>query len=178
MKNNKGFTLTEILLAVMIVGIIGIALAALTTAALRESEVGRVRLMLRNQISLFLRQLRQDIREAESITVSAGGTGFDLAKRSLGPIMPAQNLVTVQYSCGGGLCLRDGVSVLSHVQSSSVTDWQKPFVIITDGGKDSVNAVLRVRIVVGVDSEPAIKEAIEETILLPHGLAVKQTQTQ
>ena len=48
MKNNKGFTLTEILLAVMIVGIIGVALAALTTAASREGGVGRSKILLRN----------------------------------------------------------------------------------------------------------------------------------
>ena len=33
MKNRKGFTLTEVLLAVMVVGLIGVALASLTTAA-------------------------------------------------------------------------------------------------------------------------------------------------
>ena len=39
MKNNKGFTLTEILLAVMIVGLIAISLAALTRAAAREYAI-------------------------------------------------------------------------------------------------------------------------------------------
>ena len=61
MKNNKGFTLTEILLAVMIVGIIGVALAALTTASSREAGVGRSRVLLRNNLSLAMRQLRQDV---------------------------------------------------------------------------------------------------------------------
>ena len=61
MKNNKGFTLTEILLAVMIVGLIAISLAALTRAAARESGVGRSRIMLRNNLSRFMRTLRTDI---------------------------------------------------------------------------------------------------------------------
>ena len=65
MKNNKGFTLAEILLAVLIVGIIGVALAAVTTAALRESGTGRTRLILRNQLSIAVRQLRQDIQLAQ-----------------------------------------------------------------------------------------------------------------
>lgn len=60
MTNKKGFTLTEILLAVMIVGIIGVALASLTTAASRESGVGRSKVMLRNNLSIALRQLRQE----------------------------------------------------------------------------------------------------------------------
>ena len=50
----------EVLLAALIVGVIGIALAALTTAAVREGGVGRTRVMLRHQLSLAMQQLRQD----------------------------------------------------------------------------------------------------------------------
>lgn len=67
MKNKKGFTLTEILLAVMIVGIIGVALAALTTAASRESGVGRSKVLLRNNLSIALRQLRRDVQESSRV---------------------------------------------------------------------------------------------------------------
>lgn len=72
MKNNKGFTLTEILLAVMIVGIIGVALAALTTAASRESGVGRSRVLLRNNLSLAMRQLRQDMHTNTQLQYARG----------------------------------------------------------------------------------------------------------
>lgn len=72
MKNKKGFTLTEILLAVMIVGIIGVALAALTTAASRESGVGRSKVLLRNNLSIVLRQLRKDIRESSRVLYVRG----------------------------------------------------------------------------------------------------------
>lgn len=72
MKNKKGFTLTEILLAVMIVGIIGIALAALTTAASRESGVGRSKVLLRNNLSIALRQLRHDIQESSRVLYVRG----------------------------------------------------------------------------------------------------------
>ncbi len=183
MINKKGFTLTEILLAVMIVGVIGIALAALTTAALRESGVGRSRLMLRNQISLFLRQLRQDVRESTQITTASGG-GLTLSQANpiggyvtLGPNQKADTSIT--YSCSGtsncgGLCTRAGTGVLAHVCSGSTDKWTTypEFTVISDGNVDNVQAVLRVRLVVGMDSNPPIKEAIEETILLPHGVAI------
>ncbi len=72
MKNKKGFTLTEILLAVMIVGIIGVALAALTTAASRESGVGRSKILLRNNLSIALRQLREDIHNSSRVMYVRG----------------------------------------------------------------------------------------------------------
>ena len=72
MKKKKGFTLTEILLAVMIVGIIGIALASLTTAASRESGVGRSKILLRNNLSIALRQLREDIHNSSRVLYVRG----------------------------------------------------------------------------------------------------------
>lgn len=72
MKYKNGFTLTEVLLAVMIVSIIGLALASLTTAASRESGVGSSRVMLRNNLSIALRQLRQDVHEASQILFVQG----------------------------------------------------------------------------------------------------------
>ena len=72
MKKNNGFTLTEVLLAVMIVGIIGVALASLTTAASRESGVGSSRVMLRNSLSVALRQLRQDVHQASRVLFVKG----------------------------------------------------------------------------------------------------------
>lgn len=76
MKNKSGFTLTEVLLAVMVVGLIGVALASLTTAATRESGVGRSKVMLRNNLSLFLRTLRDDINAATYINMgSTSGPG-------------------------------------------------------------------------------------------------------
>jgi len=64
LKKHAGFTLTEVLLAVMIVGIIGVALAALTRAAARESGVGRSKIMLSNNLTSFYRQLRKDLATA------------------------------------------------------------------------------------------------------------------
>ncbi len=72
MKNRTGFTLTEILLAVLVVAIIGVALASLTSAASRESGVGSSKVMLRNSMSRALRQLRQDIHEASRVLYVRG----------------------------------------------------------------------------------------------------------
>ena len=69
---SAGFTLTEVLLAVMIVGLIGIALASLTRASAREGGVGRSRVMLRNNAAMFVRTLRQDIEQSSVIESVAG----------------------------------------------------------------------------------------------------------
>lgn len=84
MKNNKGFTLTEILLAVMIVGIIGVALAALTTASSREAGVGRSRVLLRNNLSLAMRQLRQDMHTNTQLQYVRGA----IPSASAGDVIP------------------------------------------------------------------------------------------
>ena len=78
MKTNKGFTLTEVLLGMMIVGIIGIALAALTTSASRDSGQSSSKIMLRNNLSIFMRQLRQDVHDASSVeSANTGNIPYD-----------------------------------------------------------------------------------------------------
>lgn len=67
MCNKKGFTLTEVLLAVLIVAIVGVALVSITTAASRESGIANNKVMMRNQLSSFMRQLRRDLQEATGI---------------------------------------------------------------------------------------------------------------
>lgn len=79
MKKRNGFTLTEILLAVLVVAIIGVALASLTTAASRESGVGRSKVMLRNGISRAMRQLRQDLHESSRVFFVRGPIGANNA---------------------------------------------------------------------------------------------------
>ena len=176
MKNNKGFTLTEVLLAAMIVGIIGIALAALTTAALRESGTGRVRLMLRNQISLFVRQLRQDVRGATSVTVTEEENGKELKLTRQKSLGPAHSMTTITYVCQNGYCKRNGETVLNYVQTSYLAGWEKPFTISNAGSDDSVGAILKVNLIVGMNSDKPIKEALEEIIILPQGFPVKQQE--
>lgn len=109
--NKKGFTLTEILLAVMIVGLIGVALAALTTAASRESGVGRSKVMLRNNLSLALRTLRSDINSARQIDLVAG-TSIPTA----GPLLQLKNTgntyITYCFKAGTIETNREGKAIL------------------------------------------------------------------
>lgn len=67
MIRKNGFTLTEVLLAVMIVALIGVALASLTSAASRESALANSRVILRNNLSSALRQIRRDIQSTPQI---------------------------------------------------------------------------------------------------------------
>ena len=108
MKNKKGFTLTEILLAVMIVGLIGIALASLTRAAAREAGVGRSKIMLRNHLSSFMRTLRLDLAQASYVSHVSNGaaicsSGYLLLRmhtntdRSGNKIISAEGQKTILY---------------------------------------------------------------------------------
>lgn len=93
-NNRKGFTLTEILLAVMIVGLIGVALAALTTAASRESGVGRSKVLMRNNLSLALRTLRNDINNATFIDEVKGPIGGSASTSAINLLKLKKNATT------------------------------------------------------------------------------------
>ena len=120
MMNKKGFTLTEILLAVMIVGIIGVALASLTTAASRESGVGRSKVMLRNNLSIALRQLRQDVQNSTRVlyvrgTIDSTSVGTAIPLLSLaqgedidGNVLGSASYVTYCFVPGGKTAAPDG----------------------------------------------------------------------
>jgi len=84
MSTNKGFTLTEVLLGIMIVGIIGVALAALTTSASRDSGQSSSKIMLRNNLSIFLRGLRQDIHDSSRVLSVVTPTNADTIVLVLG----------------------------------------------------------------------------------------------
>lgn len=90
MKHKQGFTLTEILLAVMIVGVIGVALASLTTAASRESEVGRSRALLRNDLTIALQQIKEDINNYNTVLYAAGG-GHSFCEQGSAPNASCRN---------------------------------------------------------------------------------------
>lgn len=186
MKNNKGFTLMEILLAAMIVGVIGIALAALTTAAVRESGVARTRTMLRHQLSSMLRQLRQDIEQSSSVSFSNGNTSIKLMRTY--PLGPNQDTTEVNYyyTAGelgedgarrGGRITRNSTVLLNNVKGiSGGGGWTSPsFQLINSGSVHEVNSLLRVRIILEVPTTPVVNETVEEVFALPHGFAVSDT---
>lgn len=161
MNNNKGFTLTEVLLAVMIVGLVGIALAALTGTAVRESNLGRTRMTLRNQASIALRQLRQDVHQASSVTCS--GSSWTLQQeKQLGP---THSPTTVTYTFSNPSITRNNEAWLGQVRNANCT---------LDYAGAGFNSILKVYLVIGVDSEPPVTETLEETFMLPHGVSIKE----
>lgn len=197
MKKKHGFTLIEILLAVMIVGIIGIALAAVTTAALRESGVGRTRMILRNQLSIALRQLRQDIQRASAVAVSSGGymltLTFNNDKKSGPYTVPTQ----VMYSftagtenapgstpsdpctvCIGGTIYRTVNTSTPEIWLANVkkisngTDTYPSFGLVGKGTNDAQDSRVRVQLIVQSNSMPVVNEFVDETFFTSQGVGV------
>ena len=193
MINKKGFTLTEVLLAVVIVGLIGVALASLTTAASREAGIGRSKIMLRNNLSLFLRTLRNDINAATSIDMasSAGpesGTLFKVCdnKSVLGSSLtnPGSTMGCVTYTfekgnittnvvpsgaTRGGVIKRNGTVVLNNVKyMRSHEGYSSPRFVRK--GNLNVASAISITLVVELNSTPPVNDIVEETFLLPNGL--------
>lgn len=111
MTNKKGFTLTEVLLAVMIVGLIAVALASLTRAAARESGIGRSKIMLRNNLSMFMRTLHGDMAKATRVEVMRGESNIGSGAVTL--VQLAQNVD------------RNGNLILQTTRSGSTVTTQK-----------------------------------------------------
>lgn len=187
MTNKQGFTLVEILLAVMIIGIIGVALAAVTSAALRESGVGRTRMILRNQLSVAVRQLRQDIQLAE--TVSASGSTLTLTfnnGKKAGPTIPTNLPTLVEYTFTpgtevapgntpgatiGGQIFRtaDGNTEVWLENVKKIANYPS-FELVGNGTGDGKDSRVRVRIIVQSNAFPVVNEAFDETFITPHGI--------
>lgn len=189
MKNNKGFTLMEILLAAMIVGLIGIALAALTTSGVREGGVGRTRAMLRNQLSIALRQLRQDIMQSSSAQISTNGYTLTLTQQyPLGPDHTNQTTITYTFTVGsesgagggtiGGTLSRNGEVILQNVKSISDSTRTYPsfrwIVAPNSSVYSEVNSEIGVRIIVEVASDPVVNDVVEEVFTFPQGLPINK----
>ena len=178
MNNNKGFTLTEILLAAMIVGIIGVALAALTTAAVRESGMGRTRAVLRNQVSVALRQLRQDVEQTRVVQVISTSRTLHLAppQQIAGPDWSSLPSLGIEYTIHCTNNLERAICRQEFGSSGNVTAetvWLRNVKSVqfllgdtVDGVKDSR---LHVRIELEVPGEPVVREVIDETFAAPYG---------
>lgn len=189
MKNNKGFTLTEVLLAALIVGVIGVALAALTTSATREGGHGRTKMILRNQLSLALRQLRQDIHEASAINFPSG---MLLQIERQHPAGPGESNTTIEYalvttgaSSPAGIQPQGstvGNTITRKVGAGTAKTWLSNVKVISgtyprfyleDGADSVINSILRVDIIVEVPSNPVVNDVVHETFMLPHGIDIK-----
>ncbi len=139
MYKKRGFTLTEVLLATLVVGLIGIALASLTTAASREGGVGRSRVMLRNSMSRALRQLRQDVHASSrtlyvrnSISDSANTQPLLLLGQNLridgNPIYDGTSPSYILY------CFQPG-AITTVANGTFVEPHQEGDIVARDGGR-------------------------------------------
>ncbi len=67
MKNNKGFTLMELLVAVFIGSMVTIALVSIWKAASLQTSSGQRQSVIRNNLSMFLRGIHKDLTESDVI---------------------------------------------------------------------------------------------------------------
>jgi prepilin-type N-terminal cleavage/methylation domain-containing protein len=199
MKNKKGFTLMEVLLAAMIVGVMGLALAALTTAAMRESSIGRTRVTLRNQISDAMRFFHQDLAHAKVVTFPGPGDGFLLRisgvsgssdhKDALGPKELMTREAEYTYDAAGRAIKRDFsvVSLAEGITTVHKTSWLFNVKKVTgpdgvvwpsftpvfdEGDTKDVASRIRIRLILETTGTPSVSETIDEIILAPNGFAV------
>lgn len=196
MKNQKGFTLTEVLLAVMIVGLIAVSLASLTRGAARESGVGRSKVMLRNNLSTFMRRLRSDLTKANHVPYISGkrsDSGKLITMVQNGDIegnsvIPGKEAVWVSYcfkkgtSCsddictGGSIyrvtgqeCPGSGENVLMNVKYIDKSGYISPLFERHKFSRSNLNSLLKVQVIVELNSTPVINDVVEETFAMPNG---------
>lgn len=195
MKDKKGFTLTEVLLAVMIVGLIAVSLASLTRGAARESGSGRSKVMLRNNLSSFMRRLRSDLTKANFVTYISGpitdsGKLITMVQNGDqdGNSITDQTVSWVSYcfvkgtddscsegTCGGHIyrvesqdCPGSGENVLMNVKYIS-GEYNSPLFARHEFSRDNLNSLLRVQIIVELNSRPVINDVVEEIFAMPNG---------
>ena len=79
MKNNKGFTLMELLVAMFIGSIVTTAIIFVWKTASLQTIQGQRHTIVQNQVSNFRRQLYLDFYNADIITASQSGTALLLS---------------------------------------------------------------------------------------------------
>lgn len=67
MTSKKGFTLMELLVAVFISGMVTVALAAVWRAASLQTSQSQRQTILKNNVTIFLREMHRNISEADII---------------------------------------------------------------------------------------------------------------
>lgn len=84
MKNRKGFTLMELLVAVFIASMVTIALMTVWKASSMQTSQGQRQSIIRNNLSIFMRALHRDITEADLILApdSSASGGVIVAVRN------------------------------------------------------------------------------------------------
>lgn len=75
MKNNKGFTLMELLVAVFISSMVTIALVTIWKASSMQTSQGQRQSIIRNNLSILMRAIHRDITEADLLLAPSGLAG-------------------------------------------------------------------------------------------------------
>lgn len=73
MKNNKGFTLMELLVAVFIASMVTIALMTIWKASSMQTSQGQRQSIIRNNLSILMRALHRDMTESDLILAPTAG---------------------------------------------------------------------------------------------------------
>ena len=106
-KNQKGFTLIEVLITVMIVAGIGVVTAAAIGELIQSNRTSNHMAAVR-QVQQAAYWVNRDGVQAENITVSDGNGGFPLTLSwNWTDLMEGGELHTVVYNltnCSGGVC--------------------------------------------------------------------------
>ena len=147
MKNKSGFTLTEVLLAVMVVGLIGVALASLTTVCDNKTMLG-------------------------ATIPSVSGMGcvtYSFEKGSATGSESRSNKVVPSSATRGGIIKRNGDTVLRNVKYvNNYEGYSSPY--FRRVGTGTAGSALDITIITELDSTPPVNDIVEETFLLPNGL--------
>lgn len=97
MRNNKGFTLMELIAAIFIGGMVTAALVLVWKTASLQTSQGQRHTIIRNQISNFQRQLYRDFYETDIITWPEAGRTSDTLL--LVGLKKAKQISTTQFEC-------------------------------------------------------------------------------
>ncbi|MBQ4493956.1 MAG: prepilin-type N-terminal cleavage/methylation domain-containing protein [Elusimicrobiaceae bacterium] len=148
MRNNKGFTLMELVAAIFIGGMVTAALVLIWKTASTQTSQGQRQTIIRNQVSNFQRQLYRDFYAADMITypnaTNNGGSvllaGLKKAKR-----INNTQFEVLRYAPQGPTkyfvyCYDNAVGVIRRLESNVPYDPDNPIANISDFGSGLLNS--------------------------------------
>jgi len=91
MRNNKGFTLMELLVAVFIASMVTVALVTIWKAASIQTSQGQRQTMVRNNLSILLRALHRDITESDLVLAPYQGSSGECNGQEGSLVVMARN---------------------------------------------------------------------------------------
>lgn len=97
MRNNKGFTLMELLAALFIGGMVTAALVLVWKTASVQTSQGQRQTIIRNQVSSFIRQIYRDFYAADIIADPPENTDDNVLTVLLTGLKKARRINDLQY---------------------------------------------------------------------------------